>query len=71
MRPYGNRKGQTSITHLMNFNLPPRPQNLHHSDRHGHGRSARRVPTWGVGSGYHATDKARYAANASEHVLAD
>lgn len=61
MRPFSNRKGQTSITHLMNFNLPPRPQNHHPS--HAHGRSYRRAPTWGVGSGYHATDKARYAGH--------
>jgi hypothetical protein len=57
MRPFNNRKGQTSITHLMNFSLPPRPQN-HHS--HGYGRNSRRNPTWGLGSGYHAVDKARY-----------
>ncbi|CAI6336909.1 unnamed protein product [Periconia digitata] len=57
MRPFNSRKGQTNITHLMNFSLPPRPQN-HHS--HGHGRSYRRNPTWGMGSGYHASDKARY-----------
>lgn len=56
MRPFNNRKGQTSITHLMNFSLPPRPQN--HS--HGYGRNNRRNPTWGLGSGYHAVDKARY-----------
>lgn len=58
MRPFNNRKGQTSITHLMNFSLPPRPQNHHHS--HGYGRNYRRTPTWGLGSGYHAVDKARY-----------
>jgi hypothetical protein len=57
MRPFNNRKGQTSITHLMNFSLPPRPQN-HQS--HGYGRPNRRNPTWGLGSGYHAADKARY-----------
>ncbi|KAJ4358680.1 uncharacterized protein N0V89_003264 [Didymosphaeria variabile] len=57
MRPFNSRKGQTNITHLMNFSLPPRPQN-HHSN--GHGRGYRRNPTWGLGSGYHATDKARY-----------
>lgn len=56
MRPFNSRKGQTSITHLMSFNLPPRPQN-HHG---GHGRNVRRNPTWGMGSGYHAADKARY-----------
>ncbi|KAF1947205.1 hypothetical protein EJ02DRAFT_499364 [Clathrospora elynae] len=57
MRPFNNRKGQTSITHLMNFSLPPRPTN-HQS--HGYGRNYRRNPTWGLGSGYHAVDKARY-----------
>lgn len=63
MRPFNNRKGQTSITHLMNFSLPPRPQNNYHGS-HGYGRNYRRNPTWGMGSGYHATDKARYV-----HVL--
>ncbi|KAF2642950.1 hypothetical protein P280DRAFT_467066 [Massarina eburnea CBS 473.64] len=57
MRPFSSRKGQTSITHLMNFSLPPRPQNNH---SHGYGRTQRRNPTWGLGSGYHASDKARY-----------
>ncbi|OMP88684.1 putative RING finger protein [Diplodia seriata] len=56
MRSTGSRKGQTSITHLMNFSLPPRPQN----HGHGYGRSYRRNPAWGPGSGYHAVDKARY-----------
>lgn len=55
MRPFNNRKGQTSITHLMNFSLPPRPQNY---QSHGYSRNNRR--TWGLGSGYHAVDKARY-----------
>jgi hypothetical protein len=57
MRPFSNRKGQTSITHLMNFSLPPRPQNNH---SHGYSRGTRRAPTWGLGSGYHAIDKARF-----------
>ncbi|KAF2090468.1 hypothetical protein K490DRAFT_34975 [Saccharata proteae CBS 121410] len=57
MRSTSSRKGQTSITHLMNFSLPPRPQN-HHT--YGSGRLSRRNPTWGLGSGYHAVDKARY-----------
>ncbi|KAH7057144.1 hypothetical protein B0J12DRAFT_404550 [Macrophomina phaseolina] len=56
MRSTSSRKGQTSITHLMNFSLPPRPQSHYHS----HGRSYRRNPHWGPGSGYHAADKARY-----------
>jgi hypothetical protein len=60
MRSTNSRKGQTSITHLMNFTLPPRPQNHHLYNRHiGSGRQARRAPTWGPGSGYHAVDKAR------------
>lgn len=58
MRPFSNRKGQTSITHLMNFSLPPRPTNHHQSG--GYNRNYRRNPTWGLGSGYHAVDKARY-----------
>jgi len=56
MAPFTNRKGQTSITHLMNFSLPPRPPS--HSS-HTQGRNYRRNPTWGLGSGYHAVDKAR------------
>lgn len=54
MRSTTSRKGQTSITHLMNFLLPPRPQ------YHPPPRNTRRNPTWGLGSGYHAVDKARY-----------
>ncbi|KAI4238947.1 MAG: hypothetical protein LQ349_000717 [Xanthoria aureola] len=57
MQSTRNRKGQTSITHLMNFVLPPRPQNHSHSNN---ARNSRRNPTWGLGSGYHAADKARY-----------
>ncbi|OCK81667.1 hypothetical protein K432DRAFT_424746 [Lepidopterella palustris CBS 459.81] len=53
-----SRKGQTSITHLMTFSLPPRPQNHHHG--YGPSRNNRRHPTWGLGSGYHSVDKARY-----------
>ncbi|EXJ69989.1 uncharacterized protein A1O5_07062 [Cladophialophora psammophila CBS 110553] len=58
MRSINSRKGQTSITHLMNFSLPPRPQ--HHYQHHFNHRHQRRNPTWGLGSGYHAIDKARY-----------
>lgn len=57
-----NKKGQTSITHLMNFALPPRPfqQNQYHRHNYnGPRRSGRSNPTWGLGSGYHAVDKAR------------
>ena len=57
MRPFNSRKGQTSITHLMNFTLPPRPLQQPH---HNYNRHQRRVPTWGLGSGYHIVDKARY-----------
>ena len=40
----------------MNFSLPPRPQYTHGpQNRYGH-----RNPTWGLGSGHHAADKARY-----------
>lgn len=57
MQSTSSRKGQTSITHLMNFTLPPRPQ-LHQQSHFN--RNARKNPTWGVGSGYHAIDKAKY-----------
>ncbi|RGP59446.1 ring-15 protein [Fusarium sporotrichioides] len=50
-----SRRGQTSITHLLNYSIS-RPVQDHHS----HSRSYRRTPTWGPGSGYHASDKARY-----------
>ena len=54
MRSASSRKGQTSITHLMNFVLPPRPE------YHPPYRGGRRYASWGLGSGYHAMDKARY-----------
>ncbi|EEQ32525.1 putative Delta(24(24(1)))-sterol reductase [Microsporum canis] len=50
MRSTSTRKGQTSITHLMNFSLPPRP----HSSLF---RPHRNVT---YHSGYHRVDKARY-----------
>lgn len=59
MKSINSRKGQTSITHLMNFSLPPRPPFQSHQNASSH-RHQRRNPTWGLGSGYHATDKARY-----------
>ncbi|EEP78396.1 conserved hypothetical protein [Uncinocarpus reesii 1704] len=48
-----SRKGQTSITHLMNFSLPPRPRNSFTSQR-----PPRRSHGWSPRSG--AVDKARY-----------
>ncbi|KAL3469770.1 hypothetical protein BJX99DRAFT_64508 [Aspergillus californicus] len=54
MKSTNSRKGQTSITHLMHFSLPPRPE------YHPPARSSRRYNSWGLGSGYHAMDKARY-----------
>lgn len=54
MKSTNSRKGQTSITHLMNFSLPPRPQYQPPP------RNTRRYTSWGAGSGYHAVDKARY-----------
>lgn len=56
VRNASSRRGQTSITHLMNYALPPR----HYLDTHSNTRSYRRNPTWGPGSGYHAADKTRY-----------
>ncbi|KAJ9156467.1 RING-15 protein [Pleurostoma richardsiae] len=57
VRNASGRRGQTSITHLMNYALPPRPS---YHDYQSHPRAYRRNPTWGPGSGYHAADKARY-----------
>ncbi|KAL2162395.1 hypothetical protein VTH06DRAFT_7308 [Thermothelomyces fergusii] len=57
LRNASSRRGQTSITHLMSYSLPPRPHEEYHSS---YSRSYRRNPSWGVGSGYHAADKARY-----------
>ncbi|KAI9670125.1 MAG: hypothetical protein M1817_004462 [Caeruleum heppii] len=68
MKSTNSRKGQTSITHLMTFSLPPRPQPnqaSYHHNRHG-----RRNPTWGLGSGYHRVDKARYV-HANYRFLVD
>ncbi|KAF1810121.1 hypothetical protein P152DRAFT_402057 [Eremomyces bilateralis CBS 781.70] len=59
IRSATGRKGQTSITHLMTFAMPPRAD--YESNRHlGRPRNYRANPTWGPGSGYHAVDKARY-----------
>jgi Zinc finger, C3HC4 type (RING finger) len=60
MKSINSRKGQTSITHLMNFSLPPRPYFQQHNYHPHNHRHQRRNPTWGIGSGYHAIDKARY-----------
>ncbi|KAI1816245.1 hypothetical protein GGS20DRAFT_583624 [Poronia punctata] len=54
IRNASSRRGQTSITHLLNYSVPSRHyQEIHH-------RATRRHPTWGPGSGYHAVDKARF-----------
>ncbi|KAI1778379.1 hypothetical protein F4818DRAFT_299863 [Hypoxylon cercidicola] len=53
LRNASSRRGQTSITHLLNYSTPTR---LHHD----YPRANRRHPTWGPGSGYHAVDKARF-----------
>ncbi|KAL2115538.1 hypothetical protein VTJ04DRAFT_9793 [Mycothermus thermophilus] len=56
LRNTSSRRGQTSITHLLNYALPPRET----YNNRAYSRSYRRNPSWGVGSGYHAADKARY-----------
>ncbi|QSZ36860.1 hypothetical protein DSL72_006743 [Monilinia vaccinii-corymbosi] len=56
MRNANSRRGQTSITHLMNFTLPPRPQDYRNTITRG----TRRGNTYGIGSGHHSSDKARY-----------
>ncbi|KAI0521770.1 hypothetical protein F5B22DRAFT_594008 [Xylaria bambusicola] len=48
-----SRRGQTSITHLLNYSVPSRYYQEHH-------RTTRRHPTWSSGSGHHAADKARF-----------
>lgn len=55
VRNPSSRRGQTSITHLLNY-TSPRP----FQDHSYHPRPHRRQPTWGPGSGYHAIDKSRY-----------
>lgn len=57
VRSMGSRKAKTNITHLMNFSLPPRQSFQQQHDNY-HGRQHRKK-TWGLGSGYHAVDKAR------------
>jgi hypothetical protein len=56
MRNANSRRGQTSITHLMNFTLPPRPQDYRNTIQRG----TRRGNIYGIGSGHHSSDKARY-----------
>jgi hypothetical protein len=56
MKNGGGKRGQ-NITHLMNFSLPPRQSQYQQYDNFNR-RPVRR--TWGMGSGYHAVDKARY-----------
>ncbi|KAF7548324.1 hypothetical protein G7046_g8720 [Stylonectria norvegica] len=55
VRNASSRRGQTSITHLLNYTMP-RP----YQDHSSYARSYRRNPTWGPGSGHHTADKARY-----------
>ncbi|KHN96147.1 Zinc finger, RING/FYVE/PHD-type [Metarhizium album ARSEF 1941] len=55
VRNPSSRRGQTSITHLLNYTSP-----RHLQDHSYHPRSYRRNPNWGPGSGHHATDKSRY-----------
>src|SRR5215469_2362513 len=59
MRSTTSRKGQKSITHLMTYSMT-QPAHLLQRNYGNHLRYARRNPTWGIGSGYHAVDKARY-----------
>lgn len=53
VRNTSSRRGQTSITHLLNYSAPTR-------NHHEYPRSSRRHATWGPGSGYHVVDKARF-----------
>lgn len=67
MRNANSRRGQTSITHLMNFSLPPRPQD-HRNTMH---RGTRRGNIYGIGSGHHSSDKARYGILETFFFVAD
>ncbi|KAK5136141.1 hypothetical protein LTR08_003978 [Meristemomyces frigidus] len=58
MQNVGRRGKTADITHLMNIALPPRPQQQQYH-RHSY-NGPRRGNTWGMGTGYHAMDKARY-----------
>lgn len=55
IRSTSSRKGQTSITHLMNFSLPPRPTNQFTHIHDNRSSGGRRSYNWG----YNAVDKAR------------
>lgn len=55
VRNPSSRRGQTSITHLLNYALPPRQVYTSHNHGHSSSRSYRRNPTWS-----HPVDKARY-----------
>lgn len=60
LRNASSRRGQLSITHLLDYSVPTRSYDYgrHHAQSHGaYSRSYRRNPTWGPGSG---RDKARY-----------
>ncbi|KAI0134774.1 RING-15 protein [Xylariales sp. AK1849] len=61
VRNASSRRGQTSITHLLNYSAPLRQSHDYgHGYSYGHGRSSRRHATWGPGSGYHPIDKAKF-----------
>ena len=53
----GNRRGQLSITHLLDYRTHTVPGM---DDYRSHSRSYRRNPNWGPNSGYRAADKLRY-----------
>lgn len=57
IRNASSRRGQTSITHLLNYSSP-RPHFDNHS--YSYNRNYRRNPAWAPGSGHHAADKTRY-----------
>ena len=61
IRSTGSRKGQTSITHLMNFTLPPRPTTQYAHVHGSRSTGGRRLYNWG----FNAVDKARYAFEAA------
>jgi hypothetical protein len=46
MRSSNTRRGQTSITHLMNISLPPRARIPHYLDQHRNRRFGRHGHSW-------------------------
>jgi hypothetical protein len=58
-RAAANRRGQTSITHLLDYSAP-RSYLGHSHSHHSNARSYRRNTNWGSSSGHYVADKSRF-----------